>query len=592
MDSQFELRQIPLSISRYRQRVENFLQKNNLKLAADIDYYVVICRADDDEILAGGGLSANTIKSIAVSDSYREEGFSSKLISHLMTHAHDEGYTTIRVFTKPENKAIFENLAFTTIATADKAILLESGENNLKQYVAYLNNIYKQKQLNDNSKVGVIVMNANPFTLGHQYLIKVSADKVDHLFIIVVKENLSEYSYHERMQMIIDGCSQLKNVTVCEGSDYQISQTTFPTYFLKQIEDATDTQIKLDLDIFCNHIAPALGVNYRFVGSEPIDKLTGRYNELMLEQLPEHNINFVEIQRLQQDNTIVSASRVRQLIDNNLKEALQLLPKSSYPTVISHIAANCLQAELLLSPKPGLVDTIDNGAHSDMNLALMQTSIDTLQPFFYEFAKLSYNENLPTTDELKEIGLAAEKAMLTVTNGVNTHKGALFSMGLTVCAATHLLYINNNSAISPTALQTTIKDLAKSFQAPDNTHGENIRKQHPNVMGAIDIAQSGYKMLCNEWLPFYRSIKQQTPHAELQLLLKIMTQLDDTNIYHRGNATIANNIKEEAQQVLNNFSVDAVKLMNKQFIERNISPGGSADMLALTLFWDKITTTN
>ena len=102
-------------------------------------------------------------------------------------------------------------------------------------------------------------------------------------------------------------------MTVCDGSEYAISDTTFPTYFLKRLSDATDTQILLDLDLFRRHIAPALGAEVRFVGTEPTDELTRRYNELMMQSLGEDHV--VQIQRLENGGTAVSASRVRGAMD-------------------------------------------------------------------------------------------------------------------------------------------------------------------------------------------------------------------------------------------------------------------------------------
>ena len=150
----------------------------------------------------------------------------------------------------------------------------------------------------------------------------------------------------------------------CEGSDYAISAATFPTYFLKKLDDATDTQIALDLDLFVNHIAKPLGVTVRFAGSEPEDALTRRYNELMAEILP----NFVEIPRLEQNGNPISATSLRRALDKgNLKEAMEYIPVSSTPYLVADLAERALRLELDTTPKPGLVDRQDNGAHKDMD---------------------------------------------------------------------------------------------------------------------------------------------------------------------------------------------------------------------------------
>ena len=127
----------------------------------------------------------------------------------------------------------------------------------------------------------------------------------------------------------------------------------------------TSTHITLDLDLFARHIAPALGVKTRFVGSEPIDELTARYNELMQEQLPQHGIEVKTVERLTEGGQAVSASRVRQaLADGSLNQASALVPATTVPYLIAHLATDALRVELNTTPKPGLVDRNDNGAHT------------------------------------------------------------------------------------------------------------------------------------------------------------------------------------------------------------------------------------
>lgn len=603
MYTDYEILQLPLSVGIYRRRVEQFLAASGLRMDSSIDYYAVVQRRGNDEILAGGGLTDNIIKSIAVKETAREEGFSSRLISHLISQAHERGYSTVRVFTKPENKEIFESLSFQTVGQTDKAILLESGENNLSQYLEKLRKYTiissedfsseTPRQDADTSarkvkNAGCIVMNANPFTLGHRYLIEQSAAMVGHLYVIVVKEDLSMFSYEERRRMIAASCKDFSNVTVCDGSDYQISQSTFPTYFLKQIDDATDAQIGLDLDIFCRHIAPQLQITHRFVGSEPTDNLTRRYNELMVATLPKHGIEVVEIPRLCRQGEVISASRVRSLMGKSLIDALQLVPTTSYSTILSHIAADCLREELQLTPKPGLVDEFDSGAHTDMDYRLMTKSIDALQPFFWQIAQYAYESEAIETARLQQLGCQAEEAMMAATGGVNTHRGALFSVGIVIASTAQLLRINDREPIDSHRLQSEIIRLASGFVHAADTNGARVRSRYNNVGGALSMAQSGYSMLFDEWLPFYRKMKATADNPLHRLLLKIIATLEDTNILHRTDRETASAVKLSAARLLANFSLDGLQAMNEQFVRQNISPGGSADMLALTLMVERI----
>ena len=571
----FEIRSIPLSIKSYKNKVEKFLNDNDLRLDG-VDYYAgVFLIGEDDILLGGGGLQGNVIKCIAIADDLRETGMGTKLISHLYLQAINNGEDTVRVFTKPENKEIFTSLGFKLLATSDKAILLENG-NGLKHYCDYLASLRRE------GENGAIVMNANPFTLGHRYLIETAAKEVNNLYIIVVKENRSLFSYNDRKQMITKGTEDLKNVIICEGSDYQISNTTFPTYFLKEITDATDTQITLDLDLFSKHIAPALNIKKRFIGTEPKDILTNRYNYLIKSILPEKCIEVVEVDRLQnKSNVIISATTVRECLSSfDFYGAKQLVYPTTIPFLLSYLAVQSIKAELDTTPKPGLVDKADNGAHSDMDYNLMLKSIYSLHSYFTKLSCLAYNEDVINIDKIKTIGIEAEKQMLFTTNGVNTYKGALFSMGLVLYAASYLC--QQRDKVQEQQLQKTIKLLSTKFSQPDDTHGKKVIEKH-NIKGALNSAIDGYTLLFDEWLPFFIKHKNEE-HSLIKLLLFIMTNLDDTNIYYRKGEEVVAHVKQQAQEILDDFSIDRVEKLNREFVKENISPGGAADMLSLTLF--------
>lgn len=575
----FEIRSIPLSIKSYKNKVEKFLNDNDLRLDG-VDYYAgVFLIGEDDILLGGGGLQGNVIKCIAIADDLRETGMGTKLISHLYLQAINNGEDTVRVFTKPKNKEIFTSLGFKLLATSDKAILLENG-NGLKHYCDYLASLRRE------GENGAIVMNANPFTLGHRYLIESAAKEVNNLYIIVVKENRSLFSYNDRKQMITKGTEDLKNVIICEGSDYQISNTTFPTYFLKEITDATDTQISLDLDLFSKHIAPALNIKKRFIGTEPKDILTNRYNYLIKSILPEKCIEVVEVDRLQNEsNVIISATTVRECLSSfDFYGAKQLVYPTTIPFLLSYLAVQSIKAELDTTPKPGLVDKADNGAHSDMDYNLMLKSIYSLHPYFTELSCLAYNEDVINIDKIKTIGIEAEKQMLFTTNGVNTYKGALFSMGLVLYAASYLC--QQRDKVQEQQLQKTIKLLSTKFSQPNDTHGKKVIEKH-NIKGALNSAIDGYTLLFDEWLPFFIKHKNEE-HSLIKLLLFIMTNLDDTNIYYRKGEEVVAHVKQQAQEILDDFSIDRVEKLNREFVKENISPGGAADMLSLTLFIDSI----
>lgn len=624
-----EIQTLNPATPRQRQRIEAFLKRNGLRFD-DMHYYAAVTD-DDGEMIAGGGLKGNVIKCVAVDDAHKGEAIANTLISHLIAHANEEGHNNVMLFTKPKNRQLFESLSFRLLAEAPEAVLMETGIGGINNMVEQLKKIKEEgevcKENNQECKKeektnlnittpqhlnpstpqplttttplrGVVVMNCNPFTLGHRYLIEQAAKQVERLFVMVVREDCSLFAYAERKAMVEQGVAHLENVTVIDGSEYAISQATFPTYFLKRLDDAADTQMLLDLDLFRRHIAPALGATVRFVGTEPTDQLTRRYNQLMHEVLADVR----EIARLEKKGNAVSASRVRKAMEQgDMSTIRQLVPPTTLPYIIAHLATQALQAELDTTPKPGLVDKDNNGAHRDMDYTLMQRSIDTLHPYFVKLALLGCADALPTHTSIRDIGIEAEKAMLSATNGVNTHKGALFSMGLAVVAAAHEK--NTDS------LQATIKTLAASFPDTSGTHGSKAKllsKGTTAIKGALDNAREGYEMLFAEWLPFY--IERRKEHDAYTLhktLLRIMCDLDDTNVIYRTDLATAEEVKQEARALLDCFSkahtaedkekriaaeLLALKDMDKRYTARNISPGGAADMLSLTIFIGSIQT--
>lgn len=602
-DNRHYISEAPLSLNSVRRRVEAFLAANGLRLAP-LDCYVVVTRDEDgDEILAGGGLDGNVIKCVAVSESARSEGLMNILVSRLIAIAREEGRESVKAFTKPENEGIFKSLGFALIASSPKAILMENGRGGLPEYKKYLASLARP------GRNGAIVMNANPFTKGHRYLVEQAASQVDNLYVIVVKEDRSRFPYVERKAMIEAGCAGLDNVVVCEGSDYAISAATFPTYFLKKLDDATDTQIALDLDLFVNHIAKPLGVTVRFAGSEPEDALTRRYNELMAEILPgtsvavvrqahqpdselvkgsalrqaRRPIDFIEIPRLEQNGNPISATSLRRALDKgNLKEAMEYIPKSTVPYLVADLAERALRLELDTTPKPGLVDRQDNGAHKDMDYALMSKSISALRPYLTRLAVESAKDIDPA--KIKEIGIEAEKAMLKATGGVNTHKGALFCIGLSVAAASCLAC--STGAVEAYSFKELVSRVASEIPSARGTHGAEAKRSFKAV-GALENARAAYPELFTDWLPYYRSLEGD-PFRCHKTLLHIMTTLDDTNILHRRGAEGLAHAEAEAARLLEDFSESGLSSLNKDFIRENISPGGSADMLSLTIFIESI----
>ena len=200
------------------------------------------------------------------------------------------------------------------------------------QAEAYIEKVKKNTPKDwDKGTCGAIVMNCNPFTLGHQYLIRQSAAKVEHLYIFVVEEDKSFFPFKDRLELVKAGTKDIKNVVVVPSGKLIISSVTFPGYFLKDSPESIGVDTSQDVDIFGRYIAPPLNIKKRFVGEEPIDIVTRSYNESMKEILPRYGIEVDEIQRKEEAGDVISASRVRRALKSGEFETIKrLVPSTTY----------------------------------------------------------------------------------------------------------------------------------------------------------------------------------------------------------------------------------------------------------------------
>ena len=654
MYGEYQIRELPLSLGRMRARMEAFLAENGLR-AEPVDRYVTVTRGDGEEILAGGGLAGDIIKGIAVSERARGDNLTGPLVSRLLEMAEEAGHTNVKVYTKPENEAVFVSLGFHAIGRSPGILLLENGRG-LEEYGRRLAEIGTPdlhggdrslpadgaaavcRPLADDGRTvaadgrgrtGVIVMNADPMTLGHKYLIEQAAARTERLYVIVLGGDRSRFSAEERFRIAASVCRAASpRVRAVEGGDYCISPATFPSYFLKRKDEAAEQQMRLDLDLFARHIAPALGASVRFVGSEPLDPMTARYNELMRELLPQHGIEVIEIERLALEEgtasadcmkaaggpcaavggQTVSASTVRRCLDAlDGTGAMRLCPPQTWPFLLGDLAVTALRMELEVPGKPGMVCPDSRGSHEDMDAALMLRSIAALRPWFMQLGMAGMAEilsdggpDIPETGtgagstdaserlaaRVREIGLQAESAMLRATGGVNTHRGALFALGLMVAAAGRCL--RADGGIGEAGLRRQVRRLAEGLERlqeagprTEMSHGAVIVRQH-GVKGAFRMALDGYREVFEDWLPYWQTVKKE-PYGPQKTLLRILSSLDDTCVVHRVGIGRARSIQAEAAALLADFSPEKLQEMNVRFVSERVSPGGSADMLALTM---------
>ena len=283
---------------------------------------------EGETLLALGGIAGNAIRSLAVDSSHQGEGILPALVTHLYQTMKDDGVANVFVVTKPQYAPLFSSLCFNELAQTADAALLESSNRAFSRYLASLP-----------KADGAIVMNADPFTLGHRFLVETASKFCTRLNVFVLSSEASHVPADVRLRLVREGCRDLENVTVVEGGDYIISGATFPDYFFKDKTEAALAFARLDATLFAGRIAPACGIQTRFVGEEPLDPMTAAYNETLGVVLPEHGVAVRVIPRKTIDDAPISASCVRALWrEQKYEEIAPLVPE----TTLKYIRENPL----------------------------------------------------------------------------------------------------------------------------------------------------------------------------------------------------------------------------------------------------------
>jgi len=301
----------------------DFLAQAGLEADETVESTVLVW--DEEELIATGSRQGNLLKCIAVSPARQGEGLTATLLTQLRQDAFAGGHKHLFLYTKPQNRTMFSSLFFYPIVQTDKVLLMENQRDGIQSFLDTL------PVESCTGTVGAAVMNCNPFTLGHRYLIETAAKECDRVYIFVLSEDRSRFSAADRMEMVKRGTADLSNVTVLPTGPYLISSATFPTYFLKEREKAAEVHCRLDIEIFTKYFVPKFGITRRYVGTEPLSPMTGQYNDALRQYLPGSGIELREIPRLEKAQTPVSASAVRAHMDAGDAEALRaIVPETTY----------------------------------------------------------------------------------------------------------------------------------------------------------------------------------------------------------------------------------------------------------------------
>ena len=329
--------------------LRSFLAHNGLRYDQRVSYS--LCFVENDVIAATGSLDHNVLKCIAVSKDFQERGLAAGVVSGLIEEAARNGVFHLVLFTTPENELLFGNLGFYTIAKTADVLLMENKKNGVSGFVASLQrntgNVADTMTAENASrgvagKTGAIVMNCNPFTNGHRYLIETAAKQCGILHVFVVSENRSVFPADVRYRLVKAGSSHIPHALIHPTGSYLISAATFPDYFFKDTVDPQSVNTTLDLTIFAEHFARPMGINCRFVGTEPFDQVTAGYNRRMQEVLPHYAIEVIEIDRLEEGGRAISAGRVRELyMAGKMEEIREMVPEPTFELLNGKEAVSC-----------------------------------------------------------------------------------------------------------------------------------------------------------------------------------------------------------------------------------------------------------
>ena len=331
---------------------KRLLQSRNLLVPGEED--IILGLFENDTLVATGSLVGSVLEGIAVAGEYEGEGVAAAMVSSLIKRAVEAGRKQLFLYTRTHEADRFEAMGFSLIAsTGNQGVaLLEWGMEGIGPWLETL----KARTAGKPGNAAAVVVNCNPFTLGHRKLIEYAAARASWLYVLVVEEDKSLFPFKIRIDLVRRGTSDLTNLTVLEGGPYVISSATFPTYFIRpyegkdcRAEKAVELHAALDLALFRRHIAPTLGVSDRFVGTEPYCATTSVYNKMMKEILPAPEgdgppVRVHEMPRFEKEGAPVSASKVRELIRRgDLKAVQALVPATTWAWLNSPDATPVLE---------------------------------------------------------------------------------------------------------------------------------------------------------------------------------------------------------------------------------------------------------
>lgn len=321
-----------------QKQMDVLLEQEGIRRDGNLDY---TCGLFDEDwkLAATGSCFGNTIRCLAVSNDRQGEGLLNQIVTHLMEVQAERGNTRLFLYTKPKSAKFFGNLGFCEIARVEGNLVFM--ENRRRGFGDFCSALEKARR---GGRSAAIVMNANPFTLGHLHLVERAAAENDTVHLFVLSEEAGPIPFAVRKRLVEAGTAHLPNVVRHDSGPYIISSATFPSYFLKDEDTVIRTHAALDLEIF-GKIALCLNITQRYVGEERTSHVTALYNEIMATRLPELGVECRVVPRLEARGKPVSASTVRKYIhDGRLEDIHPLVPESTWNYFTSPEAQSVIEA--------------------------------------------------------------------------------------------------------------------------------------------------------------------------------------------------------------------------------------------------------
>lgn len=269
-------------------------------------------------LVATAARAGYVLEMFAVDAAYQGGDVLGALTSALIGLGRRAGHDSFLVFTRPEHVTSFQHCQFRLLVATGRVALLECG-GGLERYLD------AHRHLRREGTNGAVVINGNPFTRGHQFLVETAAAQVDTLYVFIVREDRSLFPFAVRYRLAAESIAHVPNAVLLDTSRYAVSAATFPSYFLRRNDEKARLQMEVDVRLFAGHLAPTFGIVRRYVGHEPYCETTAAYNRAMAECLPEYGIGLVEVPRASDGDRFISATTVRAAMAERDVSALERL---------------------------------------------------------------------------------------------------------------------------------------------------------------------------------------------------------------------------------------------------------------------------